>query len=220
MAFKNWKLLSLAALLVANVACVLVWSGSFARAESPADDADSPGKSPQNQPEPERDSFVSRDLGCSFTLPILGKPAEGESVSPAFVFAGAKRDGIQPNINLTVEQRKIRRDDYADESKKNFEKMGWQLISMENAICSGRDCLRIEFNGRYMNMKLHWLALAVIEPERVLLMTCTAPEKSFEELRTEFRTCLDSFALLESSTSDDAKDVVPEEVPGADPEQK
>jgi hypothetical protein len=60
---------------------------------------------------------------------------------------------------------------------------------------------------------LRFLALAVVDTDRVFLTTCTALKSRFQEDEPEFRACLDSFKLAQGEPEEAEPDNKKEPLP-------
>ena len=140
--------------------------------------------------------FRDSEFGFAVSAPSLGAPAEGGSVMRLMV-AGSTEDGFAANLNVVVQRIKTTRDAFVEVSESQFKGAGLRVISKENRVVSGRPAALIEYEGKMNGQSMHWLALAVVLPDRVLLATCTATPASFPRKEKEFRRSLDSFRLTQ-----------------------
>ncbi len=83
---------------------------------------------------------------------------------------------------------------YRDLSIGQFEQLKFKLNSEKELTVSGRDALRLDYEGTVPQggKEYHFLALAVIDKERVVLVTCTALPENFAAVEPEFQACIAS----------------------------
>jgi hypothetical protein len=111
------------------------------------------------------------------------------------VVSGPPESGFAPNVNVMVQNLKTTRDDYRKMSEAQFQAAGVTLKSATNRTTSGLPALVLEYEGAPGGRKLRFLALAVIQPERVLLVTYTATAEAFASLEAGFRKSMDTFEV-------------------------
>ena len=138
-----------------------------------------------------------RDTQEGFVLapPSFAQPTEGSTVVRLAV-SGPAEDGFSPNVNVTVQRLKTSRDGYIALSEAQFKRLGFEAASEANRTVSGSPAVLFDYSAEMGGRQLRFLSLAVVLPDRVLLVTCTAPKASFTRYEPEFRRTLDQFSLL------------------------
>lgn len=120
--------------------------------------------------------------------------AEGASFTRLLV-NGPFEAGFSPNMNVIVQEIKTTREQFMVLSEGQFAGVGMTLKSMAKREVSGRPAVVVEYEGPVQGRALRFLSLAVVLPERVLLVTYTAPAAAFSGLEADFRRSLESFKL-------------------------
>ncbi len=139
-------------------------------------------------------TYVDTTYGFRVQAPPFGPAPAGGNVVPVMLLGPAK-DGFSPNLNVMIQLTKTTRDAFRKLSLDQFKQMGFTVHKVEERQVGGKDALLIEYLGKQQGRELRWLALAVIDTDRVYLATCTALASAFEASRPGFAACLDSFAL-------------------------
>jgi len=133
--------------------------------------------------------------GFRIQAPAFPKTKIG-SVIPV-MFLGPPNEGFSPNANVMVQYTNAGLEGYRELTLGQFKASGMTVHAVENRKVSGRDALFFDYSGRQGTRDLRWLALAVVEKDRVFLTTCTAPKDDFPALEKEFRACLGSFSVAD-----------------------
>jgi hypothetical protein len=141
-------------------------------------------------------SYTDGVHGFSIRPPEFPIDPQGINVTPVMFFA-APENGFSSNVNVGVQKVSMTADAYYDLSIKQFKTAGLTVNSDSRTKVSGKDAIRLDYEGTLQGRELRWLALAVVEKERVILVTATSPKASFEKYEKQFRACLDSFKLSE-----------------------
>lgn len=118
--------------------------------------------------------------GASFTRLLVNGPFEA---------------GFSPNMNVMVQEIKTTREQFLALSEGQFASAGMTIKSTAKREVSGRPAILVEYEGPVQGRALRFLSLAVVLPERVLLVTYTAPAAAFAALEADFRRSLESFKL-------------------------
>jgi hypothetical protein len=134
--------------------------------------------------------------GYSITPPAFPKGEEKTSGLTATFFAPA-RGGFSPNLGVMVQNVKMSAEEYRDLSRSQFKQANFNVLSETAKKVSGKDAFLWEYEGKAGERELRWMGLAVIDTERVYLVTATAPKSEFKTLAGEFKASLDSFSLGE-----------------------
>lgn len=134
--------------------------------------------------------------GFTIQAPQFPAAAEGTGVMPV-MFMGPGSDGFASNINVGVQKTTTTLDAYVALSKAQFEAAGFKVTSETRRKVSGKDGVVFEYAGKAQGRELRWLALAVVDADRVFVITATATPDGFGKIEKEFRACLDSFRIGE-----------------------
>ena len=132
--------------------------------------------------------------GFSLTAPAFPAPAGGEPAA-RFIPLGPGTDGFAPNANVVVQANDAPLDAYIEVSVEQFGEAGFRLNGMIRTRVSGRDAVQFDYEGIRQGAAFRWLALAVADAGRVVLVTCTARREDFERHEAGMRACLESFRL-------------------------
>ena len=138
--------------------------------------------------------FHDTQYGFSLTPPSFGTPQEGQSVVRLAV-SGPPENGFSPNVNVTVQSIKTRREAFVELSESQFKAAKFTIHSKQSRLVSGRPAVLFDYEGSFGGPNLHFLALAVVLPERVLLVTCTSLASSYSTYERDFKRSIDSFTL-------------------------
>jgi len=135
--------------------------------------------------------YTSEVYGFALTPPAFPKAQSGAAV--AAIFFAAPEASFSANVNVAVQMQSVGLDAYRQTTLAEMEKASLTVNSQSALRISGRDALRIDYEGNLQSRKMRWLALAVLEKDHVLLVTCTALKENFEHYEKDFHACLDSF---------------------------
>ena len=138
--------------------------------------------------------FRDSKYGYTVSAPEFSTPREGDSF-PRLVINGPPDGGFGPNMNVMVQEIKTTRDAFIALSEKQFAAAGLSMKSSKKREVSGSPAVLTEYVGQMRGRDLHFLSLAVVLPERVILVTYTASAAAFSGLEAEFRRSLESFKL-------------------------
>ena len=141
-----------------------------------------------------RSTYSDAVYGFSFEAPRFPGAARAKPAM-AVTVSGPAEGGFASNVNVVIQPRVPSRKAFRDQSLAQFKQLGLTLNSEQELTVSGRDALRLDYSGAIAGRELHFLALAVIDRDRTLLVTCTATPDAFKDAEPEFRACLDSFKL-------------------------
>ncbi len=142
-----------------------------------------------------RSTFVDTNYGFSLEAPRF--PDAGPTTAGiALVFSGPPKDGFAPNVNVSVQATATTAKAYRELSFAQLDQLKLKRNSDRNLKVSGRDAIEVDYEGTIGGSKpLRFLALAVIDKDRVIQITCTALPEAFPAVEAEFRACLQSFKL-------------------------
>jgi hypothetical protein len=153
--------------------------------------------------DPASASFVDPIHRFSVEVPALGAP----DVAPAvgrLVVAGPMIDGFATNCNVQVQYPGMGHAEFIALSLQQFSAAGFPVVANEAVEVSGLPAARMEYRGSVGGQALRFLALVVTDAERVVMLTCTAPEERFEAERGELGRVLASFEILPGDRSKSA----------------
>jgi len=145
-------------------------------------------------PAPRQPNYIDSTYGYSFAAPAFPPAGAGQPAVPVIV-AGPTVDGFASNVNVNIQQMATTRQGYIDLSLGQLRQLGFKIHTTKEVTVSGKDGIRFDYEGKLGSRDLHCLALAVIEKERVILVTCTALTTAYKAIEPEFQACLDSFRL-------------------------
>ncbi len=146
-------------------------------------------------PKPDPGTCVDRLAGYSLKLPGFDRP-DPDRQALRTIFYGPTEDGFPVNVNVMSQPGGKSAEDYIAETKDGLGSMGFTLVSSKEKTVGSMPALTLEYTGSQRNRDLRFLALAVIGAERVWLVTCTAPDETFDEYRAGFARTLASFEPL------------------------
>ena len=130
--------------------------------------------------------------GFSIQAPAFPMAPPGSMVIPVAMMASAE-DKFTANVNVMVQQVALSRDGYRQLSLAQFKQAGFKVNVDRDLTVSGKPAILWDYEGSMGGRDVHWLALAVIDTERVFLVTCTALKDTFGKYEQEFHTCVNSF---------------------------
>jgi hypothetical protein len=140
-----------------------------------------------------RSIYTDATYGFTVSPPSFPNPANQQFVAAAFT--APSDSGFSSNVNVMITPGATTRDALRAETERDFQTLGFKTNSVRKLTVSGRDALRIDYEGKLQGNYLHFLCLAVIDKDRVIIVTCTAKAEAFAANQAEFSKCLDSFAL-------------------------
>ena len=132
--------------------------------------------------------------GYSVTPPEFAPVAAGAMMQRMVVFAPGE-GRFAPNMGVMVQEVALTRDQYIAQSEGQFASAGMKLRKTSKREVSGAPAVLVEYEGPVNGNSLKFLSLAVILPQRVLLLTYTAPIDSFARHEKAFRRSLETFQL-------------------------
>jgi hypothetical protein len=142
-----------------------------------------------------RSAYMDVNYGFALFAPRFPK-ATNQNVTP-LILTGPGEAGFSSNVNVTIQPlpATTTRKAYHDQSLNEFRQAGLKVNSDRDVTVSGKDAIRFDYEGQVGGKNLHFLSLAVIDKDRVILVTCTATPEAFPAIEPEFSACLDSFRL-------------------------
>jgi hypothetical protein len=138
-----------------------------------------------------------KDTVHGFTIEIPKFPGSGRKV-PGVVFTatGPPVGKFAPNINIVIQDTATTTKGFIDQTVEQFKQLGMELHGRKILKVAGRDAVEFDYQGSFNGGEdLRFLALAVIEKDRVVLVTCTAPAAAFDASEADYRACLKSLKL-------------------------
>jgi len=141
-------------------------------------------------------SYSNGAYGFSITPPAFPKVEKDSGTQTAMFFAPGKNN-FAGNLGVMVQTVKMTLEDYIKLSRDQFEKGGLKVGTESKVKVSGRDAILWEYEGAAQGRKLRFMALAVVDADRVFLITGTSTQDDYETLSKEFKASIDSFKILE-----------------------
>ncbi|MBV8880926.1 MAG: hypothetical protein JO332_13225 [Planctomycetaceae bacterium] len=138
--------------------------------------------------------YTDARYGYSIAPPAFPKGAKDTAGLAATFFAPA-RNGFAPNLGLMIQNVAMTADDYRDLSRKQFKQADFTVLSETAKKVGGKDAILWEYEGKSGGRELRWIGLAVVDTDKIYLLTATAPKADFDALAPEFRAAIDSFTL-------------------------
>ena len=140
--------------------------------------------------------YTDAQYGYSIAPPAYPKGAKDTAGLAATFFAPAK-NGFASNLGVMIQNVAMTAEDYRNLSRTQFKQANFTVLSETEKKVSGKDAILWEYEGKSGARELKWLGLAVVDAERVYLITATAPKAEYEALAAEFKASIDSFKLGE-----------------------
>jgi len=133
--------------------------------------------------------------GFSIQAPAFPKAGKGSNVVPA-ILLGPAHGGFSSNVNVMIQHVVTTRDAYRQLSLGQMKAAGFKVLSDRDETVSGKEAIRCDYEGSQAGRDLRFLVLAVMDGDRVFLVTCTALKDEFGDYQKEFEACLGSFKLI------------------------
>lgn len=134
------------------------------------------------------------ELGFAFTAPSLGAPPTGQQVQRVLLM-GPQIDNFAPNVKVQIKQIQSTRESMIEQSDKDFATNGITVTAKNLREVQGLPAVSYECQWTYQNIPLRMINLVVVEPNRLIILTCTASQASFPTYDAEFRKAIDSFVV-------------------------
>ena len=138
-------------------------------------------------------TYTDYDYGFSLALPKF--EGRGQQTELLMSYHAAAVGGFSSNLNIHAQKGKFTRDQYRALSEGQMKQVGFTIHSTEELQVSSADALLLDYEGKLQETPLHWLALAVIRDDHVLLVSCTAMESQFPMVKEQFLNSLKTFKL-------------------------
>jgi hypothetical protein len=139
-------------------------------------------------------AYTDPHYGFSIDPPKVPIAGAGASATPAMFFAPAE-EGFAANMGVVVQTQAMTAAQYGEITRGQLKDAGFKVYAEKALKVAGRDALLWDYEGAVQGRDLHWLALAVMDTERVYLVTCTATSAGFGKHQKAFQAALDSFTL-------------------------
>ncbi|MEX0775396.1 MAG: hypothetical protein WD042_06740 [Phycisphaeraceae bacterium] len=108
-------------------------------------------------------------------------------------FSAPAEEGFAANMSVMIQQISMTRDDYKAVLIGGIEKAGLTINRSDTLKVGPHDALRLDYQGTLDQRDLRFLALAVVEKNRVVLVTCKSLQKNFAKYEAAFKAALDSY---------------------------
>lgn len=142
-----------------------------------------------------RSHYVDETYGFSLDAPRFPEVAGASNIIAA-IFQGPAHGGFVSNVNVLVQRMKTTKAAYREQSLDQFKQGGFRVKSERELKVSGRDAIEYDYEGKFGGGRdLRFLSVAVIDADRVVLVTCTATADDFPAVEAEFRACVASLKL-------------------------
>ncbi len=141
--------------------------------------------------------YINKSHKFSIVLPAYGVSDECNQDLIAVFYGPSRVAGLINNVTIMTQKCCTTRDKYLKQSLEQFKRLGARLISHSDLSICNCDGKLFEYNMIMNSGIMRCLSLAVIEDNRVLLITASAPESVFDEFRDQYLACLQSFAITE-----------------------
>jgi hypothetical protein len=139
-------------------------------------------------------SYNDGTYGFAITPPRFPAAARGTNITPVILYAPPE-NGFASNVNVVIQNASMSRQAYRNLSVQQFQQLGYTVNSERNLTVSGRDAILFDYEGTLQGRDLRFLALAVLDTDRILLVTGTAPRESFKKYEPGFRAAIGSFRV-------------------------
>lgn len=147
-------------------------------------------------PEPSA-TFTDQTYGYTIDAPAFPKAPQGTQVTRV-IMLGPAENRFASNVNVIVQQVQTSRDQVRDTSLQQFKNLGLTVTSHRNATIAGKDAVIFDSQGKQQGRDLRFLSAAVIDTNRVFVITCTTPQELFDKHKKAFEDCINSFKLTGS----------------------
>jgi hypothetical protein len=138
--------------------------------------------------------FIDAKFGYSVSPPDFSSPLPGTVFTRVNVLAPPEA-GFSANMGVMIQEARVTREQFIAVTKEQLAAAGMTLRSSSKRDVSGQPAVLFDYHGPMTGHSLRFLQLAVILPERVLLLTYTAPVSTFGGFEAEFRRSLETFKL-------------------------
>ena len=150
----------------------------------------------EGDPGPKPSVYSDGLYGFSIEAPSFGRVEKGGTVIPVMLL-GPSENKFASNVNVVVQAKASTRAAFRALTLEEFRQYGFKVNSDREVTVSGRDAIIFDYEGTQQGRDLRFLALAVIDKERVFVVTCTAPKELYKTYETKFQACLDTFKVTD-----------------------
>jgi hypothetical protein len=141
-------------------------------------------------------SYRDARYGFSFAPPAFEDDADAPAVTLAY-FHAPQVDGFSANVNIQRQAFARGMKAYVEMSQAQFKAAGIEVQSSRPRQVGKRDAHEFVYSGDVGGTALKFHGLAVDDGEHVVLVTCTAPAKTFDKYAAQFDASLASFKFDE-----------------------
>ena len=141
--------------------------------------------------------YTNNYHGFSIVPPAFeGECQEAQSLLSIF-YGPIGTDGVPSSVSIVVQRCCTTRDKYSIQSDQQFRRAGIRVDTQRDLSVSGRDAILCEYNMNVSNREMKCVSLAVIDQERVILVTASAGKADFGRLRDQYIASLEGFVLFD-----------------------
>jgi hypothetical protein len=141
-----------------------------------------------------RSTYSDTQYGFTLQAPKFPKAPLKSGAIPV-TFQAPPDGAFAPNVNVMVQAVKTTRKEYQQLTAEQFKQVGVTVRSEKVRKVGGKEAIEWDYENEVQGNALRFLQLAVIDTDRVLLATCTAPADKFAKYEPEFRASLGSLKL-------------------------
>jgi hypothetical protein len=146
----------------------------------------------------ERDRYVDRNFGFSFSKPHFTPSNELDLTTVAITLAGSPSGAFAPNINVIVQNVETNLDAFAQRQLEEMESIGWEVVEQSRRRMGGMSALRTRARGSLQGIEIEFLSVAIIQNEKkAFVLTCTTTREQFPVYEAEFNRVAASFVVSE-----------------------
>ncbi len=130
-----------------------------------------------------RSSYTDETYGFALEAPRFPGAGPNQAGMP-LVVSGPPEGGFASNVNVGIQATRTTRQGYRDLSLGQFRQLGFKVNSARDVTVSGREAIRLDYEGQLQRRDLHFLSLAIVDKDRVVLVTCTTTPAAFPAVET------------------------------------
>ncbi|MEZ5993393.1 MAG: hypothetical protein R3E76_13730 [Planctomycetota bacterium] len=141
-------------------------------------------------------TFASKEF--AFTIDTTDFPVEQpfKTITVVKSLAEEPVGGFMPNVNVLVQMQETTVEGYMATTKDELKGLGFEMVEIKPIDHAGKKCMWGEYKGEMGGVELHFLALAIVLEDRVILATGTAAEKDFDKVEAKLEKAVKSLNLL------------------------
>lgn len=141
---------------------------------------------------------VYRDARDGFSIEPPDFADDGEAAAVTIVqFLAPPADGFSGNLSLQRQALDGGLDKYVELSKSQFKALKFEVESSKETQVGKHEAHDFLYSGELGGRALKFHALAIADDEHVMLLTCTASAKDFDDYSKAFEDALASFEFDE-----------------------